>query len=138
MNSKELYYRDHPCPSWADEKQWAKLLEKVVFMPEGGISFEKLSFNEAKILDGFSFSAMLEQRSIHKDERATLLKLQKFSGRKEGALGEEAKILEKLIVEYPSLSSKELRKIAEEESPTLFKDMSGSTFDSKISRLRNK
>ena len=53
MNSKDQYYRDHPCPSWADEKQWAKLLEKLIFPPEGGINYSELSVNEVKVLEGY-------------------------------------------------------------------------------------
>jgi hypothetical protein len=142
MNNKELYCQNHPCPSWADEKEWAKLLDKVTLTPEGGISFEKLSMNEVKILDGFSFSAMLEQRSIHKEERAVLLKLQKLevfsNGRKKGALSEEGKILLKLIQENPSLKNNEIARKAVDVEPELFKEMKPESLAEKISRLRNK
>jgi hypothetical protein len=137
MNSKEQYYRDHPCPYWADEEQWAKLLNKIIFTPDGGISFKGLSVNEVKILDGFSFSAVLEQRTINKSEREALLRLKKFVGR-DGALSEGTKALEKINAQHPNLSSKEIRKIAEKENPDLFKEMPNSTFTSKISRIRSK
>lgn len=87
-SQKERYYIDHPCPSWADDKQWQKLLGKVTFSDEG-ISYEKLSAREVKILEGFTFSASLERRTIHKSERMEALDAEKnkaFSnGRKMGA-----------------------------------------------------
>jgi len=142
MNGKELYCQNHPCPSWADEKEWVKLLDKVTLTPEGGISFEKLSMNEVKILDGFSFSVMLEQRSIHKDERAALLKLQKLEvfsgGRKKDALGGKAKILLKLIQESPNLKNNEIARKAVDVEPEIFKEMKPESLAEKISRLINK
>ena len=98
--------------------------------------------NEVKILDGFSFSAMLEQRSLHKDERAGLLKLQKLevfsNGRKKGALSKEGKILLKLMQGNPSLKNNEIARKAAEVAPELFKEMKPESLAEKISRLRNK
>ena len=85
---KEQYYLNHPCPPWADEKQWQKLLEKVTFS-NSEISYKGLSAREVKILEGFSFGATLEKRAIHKNERQEALIAQKyepfFEGRKQGS-----------------------------------------------------
>jgi len=142
MNAKELYYRDHQCPSWADEKQWAKLLGKVLLTAQGGISFEKLSISEVKILDGASFVSLLEQRSIHKDERKALLRLQKLEvfteGRKKGAVSEETKVLQKIIEDNPQLKNNQIARKAAGIKPDLFKEMKPESLAEKISRLRSK
>lgn len=142
MNSKEQYYRDHPCPSWAEEKQWAKLLEKIIFPPEGGINYSELSVNEVKVLEGYSFGSILSQRFIHKDEREALIKLQKLevfaNGRKKDALGEEARVLIKFMQENPDLKNNEIARKVVDIAPNLFKEMKPESLAEKISRLRNK
>lgn len=141
MNSKQQYYEDHPCPYWADEEQWARLLEKVIFMPDGSISFKGLSVNEVKILEGFSFADVLKQESVGKVERDALLKLQKLgvfsNGRKKGSLGKEAKLLVNLIRENPDLRNNEIARKAVDVDPEIFKQKNPKTLETKISRLRN-
>jgi len=82
-NIRNEFYLQHLCPYWGNEEQWLKLIDKVIFRPhkDGGleISKENLSFNEVKILDGYSLSSLLEQREIHHDERKALMQLQKIN-----------------------------------------------------------
>jgi len=67
-----------------------------------------------------------------------LLELQKFSGRKEGSLGKQAKFLIKLINENPDLKNNEIARKAVDVEPKIFKEMKPESLAEKISRLRKK
>ena len=130
MKAIEGFLREHPCPSWADEKQWTKLLDKAIFSPEGGISYANYSIIELKILEGYSFESILSQRVIHKDERSLLLERQAFrSGKPEGEVME---ILRKLWADCPDAEPSEIIDKFSQSNPELFNLSKFRTLQNKV------
>lgn len=130
MTPKEQYYRAHRCPHWADETKWVKLLDKLVFPIEGGISYENLSTKELMILEGYSLESSLSGRTIHRNERQLLLEQQAFrSGKPEGEVME---ILRKLWAQYPNAQPQEIIKKFSDSNLDLFNLINFSTLKNKV------
>jgi hypothetical protein len=133
LSAKEQYLLDHSCPYWADEKQWQELLDRVVFLPNDGISFEKLSVKELRILDGFSFGDALMQRNIHHNERKALLDYLRYVGRK---FAPSTKLVKRLWTENPNAKPSEVYVLIQENDSKLFNSLSSERWKNLISEHR--